>query len=98
MMAIGVLSKFQEVGIRVPEVCSVTGFDNISFSEFSNPPLTTFDQPKHFIGAEAAGLVLELLLQKHEGNGHEPVNRLLKGNLLVRQSTASPQKRGGIEK
>ena len=98
MMAIGVLRKFQEVGIRVPEDCSVTGFDNISFSEFSNPPLTTFDQPKHFIGAEAAGLVLELLQQKHEGNGHDPVNRTLKGNLLVRQSTTSPQKRGGIRK
>jgi DNA-binding LacI/PurR family transcriptional regulator len=98
MMAIGVLRKFQEVGIRVPEDCSVTGFDNISFSEFSNPPLTTFDQPKHFIGAEAAGLVLELLQQKYEGNGHNPVNRTLQGKLLVRQSTASPHKPGGIGK
>lgn len=98
MMAIGVLRKFEEAGIRIPEDCSVTGFDNISFSEFSNPPLTTFDQPKHFIGAEAAGLALELLQQKHEGNGHDPVNRLLKGNLLVRQSTTSPQKSGSIEK
>ena len=98
MMAIGVLRKFQEAGIRVPRDCSVTGFDNISFSEFSNPPLTTFDQPKHFIGAEAAGLVLELLQQKYEGNGHNPVNRTLQGKLLVRQSTTSPHKPGGIGK
>ncbi len=98
MMAIGVLRRFQEEGFRVPEDCSITGFDNISFSEFTNPPLTTFDQPKHFIGAEAAGLVLELLQQKYDGNGHNPVNRTLQGKLLVRQSTVAPSQPGGIGK
>ncbi len=61
MMAIGVLKGLQQAGIRVPEEFSVTGFDNIVFSAYTNPPLTTFDQPKRFIGAEAARLVLELL-------------------------------------
>jgi len=61
MMAIGVLKGLRQAGIQVPNEFSVTGFDNIVFSAFTNPPLTTFDQPKRFIGAEAARLVLELL-------------------------------------
>jgi DNA-binding LacI/PurR family transcriptional regulator len=61
MMAIGVLQGLQQAGIRVPGEFSLTGFDNIVFSAYTNPPLTTFDQPKRFIGAEAARLVLNLL-------------------------------------
>ena len=61
MMAIGALNKLHPAGIRVPEEFSVTGFDNIVFSAYTNPPLTTFDQPKYYIGAEAARLLLDLL-------------------------------------
>ena len=37
MMAIGVLKGLQQAGIRVPDEFSVTGFDNIVFSAFTNP-------------------------------------------------------------
>ncbi|MDP2995783.1 MAG: substrate-binding domain-containing protein, partial [Anaerolineales bacterium] len=59
-------------GIQVPNEFSVTGFDNIVFSAFTNPPLTTFDQPKRFIGAEAARLVLELLNAPPAEDASEP--------------------------
>ncbi len=61
MMAIGMLKSLQERGIRVPEEFSITGFDNIVFSNYTNPPLTTFDQPKRSIGQKAAELILSLL-------------------------------------
>ena len=86
MLAIGVLKGLQQLGVRVPEEISVTGFDNIIFSAYTNPPLTTFDQPKRFIGMEAARLLLGLL--KHESDDGEKV-KMLKGELLVRASTAS---------
>jgi DNA-binding LacI/PurR family transcriptional regulator len=105
MLAIGVLKGLQQAGIQVPDEFSVTGFDNILFSAFTNPPLTTFDQPKRFIGAEAARLVLELLntpaadesskqpavvpgsicLANRTGNV-----RMLKGRLLIRETTTKP--------
>jgi len=70
---------------------SVTGFDNILFSAFTNPPLTTFDQPKRFIGAEAARLVLELLNPpRDEDSSGQPRVRKLKGRLLIRETTALP--------
>jgi DNA-binding LacI/PurR family transcriptional regulator len=90
MLAIGVLKGLQTAGIRVPEDCSVTGFDNIVFSAFTNPALTTFDQPKHYIGAEAARLVLDMLKPDTEGNPPDPLIRTLNGRLLVRESTAPP--------
>jgi DNA-binding LacI/PurR family transcriptional regulator len=90
MMAIGALNKPQTIGIRVPEEFSVTGFDNIFFSAYTNPPLTTFDQPKHYIGAEAARLLLELLPVGPEDLAPALKSQTLKGRLLVRQSTASP--------
>jgi DNA-binding LacI/PurR family transcriptional regulator len=89
MIATGALKGLQEAGIRVPEDISVTGFDNIVFSAFTQPALTTFDQPKRYIGSEAARLLLKLLdTQGEEQQSSEPVVQTLRGKLLVRQSTA----------
>lgn len=91
MMAVGVMKGLQQAGIRVPNDISITGFDNIIFSAYTNPPLTTLDQPKRFIGAEAARLFLELLDTplNQRSSTHKNV-RILKGRLLIRESTAPP--------
>jgi LacI family repressor for deo operon, udp, cdd, tsx, nupC, and nupG len=91
MLAIGVIRGLQQAGYKVPGDFSVTGFDNIVYSAYTNPPLTTFDQPKRFIGTEAARLILGLLIPSgDEILPVEPRIRMLKGRLLVRASTASP--------
>jgi len=90
MMAIGVLKALREAGVQVPREVSVTGFDNIIFSAYTNPPLTTFDQPKRFIGAEAARLLLGLLNSATAQElSTQPNVRILKGSLLVRASTTT---------
>jgi DNA-binding LacI/PurR family transcriptional regulator len=86
LIATGVLKGLHAAGLSVPDDLSVTGFDNIEFSAFTQPPLTTFDQPKRFIGAEAARLLLALL--RCEPDDGEKV-KMLKGELLVRASTAA---------
>jgi DNA-binding LacI/PurR family transcriptional regulator len=92
MLAIGVIRGLQQAGYKVPGDFSVTGFDNIVYSAYTNPPLTTFDQPKRFIGTEAARLILGLLIPAgDEILPVEPRIRMLKGRLLVRASTASPR-------
>jgi len=92
MMAIGMLKSLQGHGIRVPEEFSITGFDNIVFSNYTNPPLTTFDQPKRFIGQKAAELILSLLCStSNKVNVPEQKIQVLQGKLLVRKSTAPPQ-------
>lgn len=90
MLAIAVLKGLQTVGIRVPEEFSVVGFDNIVFSAYTNPPLTTLDQPKRYIGVEAARLILGLLDPVEGEKAPEQEIHKFKGKLLVRQSTAPP--------
>jgi len=90
MLAIGVLKGCQLAGLRVPEDLSVTGFDNITFSAFTSPSLTTIDQPKFSIGQEAAQLLLDLL-QAVDGTIPDTPNvKVLQGKLLVRESTGIP--------
>ena len=90
MLAMGVLKGCRMAGLIVPDEISVTGFDNITFSAYTHPPLTTFDQPKQSIGSEAARLLLDLLDTNPNGAVFQPKEIVLKGRLLVRNSTAAP--------
>jgi DNA-binding LacI/PurR family transcriptional regulator len=90
MLAIGILKGLQAAGICVPGEFSVVGFDNIIFSAYTNPPLTTLDQPKRYIGAEAARLILDLLDPSTGEETPDQEIQRLKGRLLIRQSTAPP--------
>lgn len=90
MLAIGVLKGCRQAGLRIPQDISVTGFDNITFSEFTSPTLTTLDQPKREIGREAAQLLLDLLAAQTGQAEHIQQVRVLQGRLLVRESTTVP--------
>lgn len=59
-MAIGALKAIKEKGLRVPHDISVIGFDNLRFSEYTDPPLTTISQPNARIGETAMKLMLDL--------------------------------------
>jgi DNA-binding LacI/PurR family transcriptional regulator len=92
MLAMGALKGLQRAGLSVPQDCSVAGFDNITFSAYTNPSLTTFDQPKREIGVQAARLLLGLLDQSTDAPS--PNIQTLRGTLLVRGSTAPPSSNG----
>lgn len=83
LVALGVLSRALELGIRVPEDLSVTGFDDIEFSHFSNPPLTTIQSPQIQLG-EKAWKILDAQFNGSSAN-HEP---LLEAKVIIRNSTA----------
>jgi len=90
MLAVGLLRACKIAGIKVPEDLSITGFDNITFSAYTNPSLTTLDQPKYSIGNEAALLLLDLLKNlENSDNTHK--EKILKGRLLIRESTTIPK-------
>jgi LacI family transcriptional regulator/LacI family repressor for deo operon, udp, cdd, tsx, nupC, and nupG len=91
MMAVGVLHAIKDAGLRVPESCSVVGFDNIPIAAYSEPPLTTFEQPKYQLGIAAAQMMVDLLVSAHEGIlPAEPERRILQGRMVIRESTAPP--------
>lgn len=80
-MAIGAMRAVKARGLKVPDDISITGFDNIEFSEFTDPPLTTVDIPRTAIGRMA----VEALL----GDGRERQGReiMIEPELLLRDST-----------
>jgi len=90
MMALGVMKILRENGIRVPEDCSVTGFDDIDFAAYTSPALTTFEQPKYRLGYEAAQMMRTLLQSNPEDNAEQGRAVRLRGRLVVRETTAPP--------
>ncbi|MCC8065612.1 MAG: LacI family DNA-binding transcriptional regulator [Clostridiales bacterium] len=53
LIALGAMKAMREYGIRIPEDVSVIGFDDLSYSAISVPPLTTLRVPKQEMGREA---------------------------------------------
>jgi DNA-binding LacI/PurR family transcriptional regulator len=83
MTAIGALKAIHAGGLRVPDDISIVGFDDLSLSEYTEPPLTTVHQPKHEMGRLAMQVLLELL------TGADPEQNIrVPGELILRQSTA----------
>jgi LacI family transcriptional regulator len=82
-MAIGVLRELRDIGLRVPEDVSVTGFDNIELAEYLYPALTTVNIPRRRLGH----LIFDALAP---GEDRPVANRqiLIEPELVLRESTA----------
>jgi DNA-binding LacI/PurR family transcriptional regulator len=87
MMALGALKTLKQAGVRVPEDCSLAGFDDVFVAEFADPPLTTLAQPRSQLGRDAAELLFDLL---RSGPTEWPRVKSVRGQLRVRASTAPP--------
>lgn len=85
-IALAVLQASRELGLQVPQDLSVVGFDDIPEAAHSDPPLTTFAQPRVRLGRSA----LELLLEVSAGQHNEPQTRVLEGYMIVRKTTGPP--------
>ena len=67
----------------MPHDVSVTGFDDLPFATYINPPLTTVHQPIRSVGRVAA----EMLIEQLEG---KPVRQvILPVELVIRNSTTT---------
>jgi len=83
LVAVGLVNGLAQLGVRVPEDLSVTGFDDIPFARYFSPPLTTASVPHAQLGAEAWRRLGALI--NHEEPGAETV---LQPGIEVRGSTA----------
>lgn len=64
LMAFGAMKAIKEAGLRIPEDISVTGFDDLVFSSYTEPQLTTIGQNFFEIGKMAAQLLQDLIAEK----------------------------------
>lgn len=86
-MALGVLNKLDELGVRVPEDISIVSFNNVLLAEMARPPLTSVDINIFDLGYQAS----RNLIQKVEDH-KEPTKRVIISHQLVeRFSCAAPK-------
>jgi LacI family xylobiose transport system transcriptional regulator len=87
LQAFGVYEAARQQGLRIPDDLSVVGFDDISYSRWCGPPMTTVRQPLAEMAATAAELVVSMAA------GHAPAQTRveLATTLIVRDSTAPPR-------
>ncbi|WP_432561787.1 LacI family DNA-binding transcriptional regulator [Kineococcus sp. SYSU DK003] len=100
--ALGVLRAAEELGLRVPEDLTVTGYDNIYVSTINRVSLTTIDQSGDLTGSMSA----RLLLERINGERTQPVRFVVSPSLIARNtsgpaplhdSTLPPQRADGFE-
>ena len=90
MTAFGAIRALTRARLRVPDQCSVVGFDDVAASSLCTPPLTTVRQPMEAMGAMAASIVLEGINAMLEKRDLPAVHRKLAPELAVRDSTRGP--------
>ncbi|GAA1518888.1 LacI family DNA-binding transcriptional regulator [Sphaerisporangium rubeum] len=83
-LALGAIRAVRRLGRSVPGDVSVVGFDDSSFMNSTNPPLTTVRQPIEAIGRAA----VTLLVSQIDGGSVNPEELLFEPELVVRGSTA----------
>lgn len=89
MLAFGAMRSISMKGLRVPHDISVTGFDDLFLSSYTQPPLTTVRQPMRRMGQLAMEHLLMLM------SGEETVVKIkVPAELIVRESTARVKDRG----
>jgi LacI family transcriptional regulator, galactose operon repressor len=87
MSAFGAIRALSRAGIRVPDQCSVIGFDDVATSAIYTPSLTTVRQPMETMGASAVGVVLDGINAVLEKREPTPTHRKVAPELVVREST-----------
>ena len=83
LIAIGVVSKLTERGIRVPEDKEVIGFDNIALSSVFHPPLTTISKPHY----DMAYHLSEQLIHAIRGEKVTLAHTVVEPQLVIRETT-----------
>lgn len=67
VLAVGALQRAREMGLRVPEDVSITGFDDIELARIVTPALTTVHVPHREMGRKAAIKLVEMVEKKSKG-------------------------------
>jgi LacI family transcriptional regulator len=87
LSAVATLRAAHYAGWSVPEQLSVVGIDDIQFSAYTNPGLTSVAQPKQELGALAVDALLDTTTET-------PRTQVLDGRLVIRESTAIAAPKG----
>lgn len=87
LVAIGAISEFNKLGIKVPEQIKVIGFSNWFMASVISPSLTTINQPGFEMGKKAFKLLYKEIKDKKEKKVISYKDVVLETDLVIRAST-----------
>ncbi|HEV2963214.1 MAG TPA: LacI family DNA-binding transcriptional regulator [Candidatus Angelobacter sp.] len=88
--ALGAMHALTKASIKIPEQCSIIGFDDVAPAALSIPPLTTVRQPLEVMGETAADIIAGAMNAMAERREFQAVQIRLLPELIVRRSTRLP--------
>lgn len=83
VFALAAIKAAETVGLKVPDDVIVSGFDDIDFTGYTSPSITTVRQPSYQLGYLSA----EILIDKIEKKNTSVQHIILDTELIVREST-----------
>jgi LacI family transcriptional regulator len=89
MTAFGAIRALISAGLRVPQDCSVIGFDDIPAAAFYNPALTSVREHMETLAFTGAKILMEAIRDHRKSAAAKPVHCKVKPELIVRESTAA---------
>ncbi len=87
LTALGAIRALTKAGIKVPEQCSVIGFDDVPLSSLAAPAVTTVRQPLEAMGNLAVNVVMEGVNANLEKRDVKIVRHKTNPELVIRDST-----------
>lgn len=92
LIAIGMLVRLGERGVRVPDDMSIVGCDDIFGADFCSPPLTTLTAPVEHAARKSVSVLLDHIKHDRAGGAGAPGSAqrkvaVLAAHLTVRAST-----------
>jgi LacI family transcriptional regulator len=87
LTAIGAIRALTKAGVKVPEHCSVAGFDDVALSAMCAPSLTTVRQPLETMGNLAVNIIMEGINAAQEKRDWTISHQRTSPELVIREST-----------
>jgi LacI family transcriptional regulator len=91
--ALGAIRSLWGAGRRVPEDCSIIGFDDVPHAALSTPALTTIRQPMLEMGGLAAELVIKAITERDSRASASSLLQMMQPELVDRDSTTNHAQR-----
>jgi LacI family transcriptional regulator len=87
VLAVGAVKAAKDLGLRVPQDLSITGFDDIELANLSEPALTTVHVPHRQMGRRAAEILVQMITADEKPNQIDP----LETYIVMRDTLAAPK-------
>jgi LacI family transcriptional regulator len=85
LMTLGALQVIRKKGLKIPDDISLASFDDVTWFELLDPPVTAITQPTEELGATAAQMLLEMVEE-----GRQPESCAIEAKLVIRDSCGEP--------